>query len=64
MRVSSAVLRALLKDINKSDQFIQTMMDRGVRMIGMGQGKLRMVTHMDVSMEDIQRVCEIIQEIN
>ena len=61
--VHTNVVIFTLKDINQTDDFIKTMMDRGVRMIGMGQGKLRMVTHMDVTLEDIQHVCKIIDEL-
>lgn len=34
-----------------SDQFVEKLAQKGIRLIGMGQGKLRMVTHMDYSRE-------------
>lgn len=62
--VHTNVVIFTLKNLNQSDSFIKNMLDKGVRMIGMGQGKLRMVTHMDVSMEEIQQVCKIISALD
>ena len=61
--VHTNVVIFTLNDITGTDAFIKTMMDNGVRMIGMGQGKLRMVTHMDVSLAEIEQVCTIIASL-
>jgi threonine aldolase len=44
-------------------QFIKTLQDKGVLAINLGQGKLRMVTHLDVSEPEIDRVCDILADI-
>ena len=61
--VQTNVVIFTLKDINESDNFIKRMRAKGVRMIGMGQGKLRMVTHMDVTLQDIEFVCKVLSNL-
>lgn len=43
--------------------FIAGLTDKGVLAIKLGQGKLRMVTHLDVSVEAIEQVCDILSGI-
>ncbi len=43
--------------------FVDALLQRGVHAISLGHGKLRMVTHLDVSMPDIDRACEILADL-
>ena len=43
--------------------FISELLDKGVQAISLGQGKLRLVAHLDVSREDIDRACDILSGI-
>jgi threonine aldolase len=61
--VQTNIVIFTLHDETKEKEFAATLLNKDVRIISMGQGKLRMVTHMDVSMADIDRVCEILAEI-
>ncbi|MFK5878550.1 MAG: GntG family PLP-dependent aldolase [Flavobacteriaceae bacterium] len=45
------------------NEFVQKLVDRGILLIGMGEGKLRMVTHLDVTDEMIDKVVEEIGEL-
>jgi threonine aldolase len=40
--------------------FVATLRERGVHCINLGHGRLRMVTHLDVSMSQIEQVCDIL----
>lgn len=52
-----------LKDQTKSDFFIEALKQNNILLIGMGQGRLRLVTHLDVSMADIKTVCQVLQKL-
>jgi len=54
----------VLKDKTKSEAFIQAMKAQGIAMISMGQGKLRMVTHIDVDIEQIQQVTNVLHMLH
>ncbi|HBF21586.1 MAG: threonine aldolase [Owenweeksia sp.] len=43
--------------------FMEKLESEGIRIIGMGQGKLRMVTHLDVSEEDIEKTAEVLKKL-
>jgi threonine aldolase len=40
--------------------FVDALLERGVLAISLGHGKLRMVTHLDLTMDQIDRVCNIL----
>ncbi len=61
--VQTNIVIFTLYDESKEKAFAALLLEKGVRIISMGQGKLRMVTHLDVSMADIDRVCEILIEL-
>lgn len=61
--VQTNIVIFTLHDQSKEKEFAKLLLEKGVRIISMGQGKLRMVTHLDVSMEEIDQVCEILEEI-
>lgn len=52
-----------LKDQTKEEAFFNKMKEAGVLLISMGQGKLRMVTHLDVSMAEIENVCGVLRKV-
>lgn len=52
-----------LENSGQEAQFVSSLQDKGVQTINLGQGKLRMVTHLDVTMADIDRVCDILAAI-
>ncbi len=41
--------------------FLQKLADQNIRILGMGQGKLRMVTHLDISQTDIDHTAEVLK---
>lgn len=53
-----------LKDKSQSEKFMQEMKSKGIAMISMGQGKLRMVTHLDVSEDEIEKVCHTLDSLS
>jgi threonine aldolase len=61
--VQTNIVIFTLHDESKEKVFSDLLLEKGVRIISMGQGKLRMVTHLDVSMEEIEQVCTILNEI-
>lgn len=52
-----------MTDPGRETAFIDALLERGVHAISLGQGKLRMVTHLDVSMQDIDQACEILTDL-
>jgi threonine aldolase len=42
---------------------LDTLENQGIRILSIGHGKLRMVTHLDVSVEQIARACDILAGI-
>ncbi len=44
-------------------QFRQELESRGVRCFDVGPQAIRLVTHLDVSEEQIRRACEIIRQV-
>jgi threonine aldolase len=61
--VETNIVIFALRDPGRGEQLVRALRDRGVRAMSMGQGKLRMVTHLDVSAAEIDRVCEIIPQL-
>ena len=52
-----------LHDAALDTAFVASLEREGVKAHLLGQGKLRMVTHLDASMEQIDRVCEILTDV-
>ena len=52
-----------LKDHVDENEFLQKLSDAGIKIIGMGGGKLRMVTHLDYTAAMHQRVLQTLQEL-
>ena len=61
--VQTNIVVFTLADPNLETAFVNALQDKGVLAIRLGQGKLRMVTHLDVSMEEIEQVCDRIAAI-
>lgn len=45
------------------DEFLQKLKDNNILAIGMGQGKLRFVTHLDISSSEIELCCELLKSL-
>lgn len=61
--VETNIVIFYLKEGKNQNEFVEILHEKGIRIIGMGQGKLRMVTHLDVSTENIKKVGGIIEEL-
>ncbi len=46
------------------EAFLEALKAHNILLIGMGQGKLRFVTHLDVSLEQIKEVVEVLRDLN
>jgi threonine aldolase len=46
-----------------SDRFLQQLNDKGIQLISMGQGKLRMVTHMDYTQKMHEHTLEVLRSL-
>lgn len=45
------------------NEFLQKLKDNNILAIGMGQGKLRFVTHLDISSSEIEQCCALIKNL-
>ena len=61
--VQTNIVVFTLADPGLETALINTLQDRGVLAIRLGQGKLRMVTHLDVNAGEIEQVCDILSGI-
>jgi threonine aldolase len=61
--VATNIVIFTLHDPGRGEELVRALRERGVRVMSMGQGKLRMVTHLDVGAAEIDRVCEIIPRL-
>ena len=52
---TNIVIFNLTDDVNEND-FVQNLADKNILIIGMGEGKLRMVTHLDFTNEMLEKV--------
>jgi threonine aldolase len=52
-----------LADPDLDTALVNALQDKGVLTIRLGRGKLRMVTHLDVSMQEVEQVCDILADI-
>ena len=58
--VQTNIVIFALRDPARDQRLQQALQDSGVRAMNMGQGRVRMVTHLDVGMAEIDRVCDIL----
>lgn len=61
--VETNIVIFYLKEGKDQKEFLDKLHQKGILLVGMGQGKLRFVTHLDVSLENIQKVGEILSEL-
>lgn len=54
---TNIVIFNLTDDVNEND-FVQNLADKNILIIGMGEGKLRMVTHLDFTDEMLEKVID------
>lgn len=63
-RVETNIVIFYLKDSIDENQFIKTMASRNILLIGMGEGKLRMVTHLDFTDEMLEKVINELKKLS
>ena len=56
MKVETNIVVANLKEKHSNDDFVNKLRDKGVLSIPFGKGRVRMVTHLDISPSDIDKV--------
>ena len=61
--VETNIVIFYLKEGKDQKEFMDILHEKGILLVGMGQGKLRFATHLDVSMENIEKVGEIIVKL-
>ena len=61
--VETNIVIIQLTEMEKRDQLILELAKNGIKVIAFGPGLIRMVTHLDISKEDIHKVCEKAAEI-
>lgn len=60
-QVETNIVIFYLKGDKSQQEFLQKLKDAGILITGMGQGKLRMVTHLDVNSEQIGQVARLLK---
>lgn len=63
MPVQTNIVVAILNDASKRDVVIEKLALEQIRIMAFGPGMIRMVTHLDNSHEDIQRVTEVLKNL-
>lgn len=61
--VQTNIVVAILKDPNQREVIIERLAERNVRIMPFGPGMLRMVTHLDVTSEQIEETCTILKSL-
>jgi threonine aldolase len=64
MPVETNIVVILLQEPNKRDELIQALAQHGIKVIAFGPGMIRMVTHLHITKEDIDFVCNAITQIH
>lgn len=64
MPVQTNIVVVILKDASKRDVIISLLIEHGIRIMAFGEGMLRMVTHLDISSEQIDETCSTLRKIN
>jgi threonine aldolase len=59
--VETNIVVTILKDANKRDEIIEKLKTKNILSMPFGPGMLRMVTHLDVSENDIDQVCDALK---
>jgi threonine aldolase len=61
--VETNIVVTILKNAEKRDQIIEKLNSENILIMPFGPGMLRMVTHLDVNSNDIDRVCNVLKKI-
>lgn len=61
--VQTNIVVAIMKDHSKRDEIILQLAEKGVQIMAFGEGMLRMVTHLDVTSEEIDQTCNILKKL-
>ncbi len=61
--VQTNIVVAILKDPNQREVIIERLAERNVRIMPFGPGMLRMVTHLDVTSEQIDETCTVLKNL-
>lgn len=61
--VQTNIVVAILKDANQREAIIERLAERNVRIMPFGPGMLRMVTHLDVTSEQIDETCTVLKSL-
>ncbi len=62
--VETNIVVAVLKDEENRDRIIAKFTEKGIKTIAFGPGMIRMVTHLDVSVEDIDYTIAVIRSVS
>lgn len=62
--VETNIVVAIINDPSKRDAIILSLAEHGIRVMAFGEGMLRLVTHLDVSSNEIDQTCEILRKLN
>ncbi|MEY3237818.1 MAG: hypothetical protein RI883_1919 [Bacteroidota bacterium] len=62
--VETNIVVAIINDPSKRDEIISKLAEQGIRIMAFGEGMLRLVTHLDVSSNEIDQTCEILRKLN
>lgn len=61
--VDTNIVVAILRENDKRDEVIAQLKQMGILIMAFGEGMLRMVTHLDVSQDEIDQVCEALKKV-
>ena len=61
--VETNIVVAILKKHEQRELIIELLANENIRIMAFGPGMLRMVTHLDVSMNEIDQVCEALKKV-
>ncbi len=61
--VETNIVIFYLKEGVDQNHFLNRLKEAGILLVSMGEGKLRMVTHLDLDENDIQRVTEVLKSL-
>lgn len=61
--VETNIVIFYLKDGKDQQEFVEKLKQQDILLIGMGQGKLRMVTHLDINFEAVEKVADVLEEM-
>jgi len=63
LSVQTNIVVAILKDPAQRDTIIERLAERNIRIMAFGPGMLRLVTHLDVTSEQIEETCSVLKSL-